>query len=271
MRLSVRRTRLLVLGTLLTMALAACVPGTAASPGTTASDDGGPVTGEIVVLAAASLRVAFEDLGAAFEAQHPGARVTFSFGGSAGLAEQIVSGAPADVFAAASTATMDTATAGLRDAEVAGREPLRPALFATNSMALVVPLANEARVREITDLERGDVMFASCEEHVPCGAAARRVLDAAGIDAAPVTYEKDVTAVLTKVRSDEVDAGLVYVTDIDDTVQAVELPDDLTTTTAYPILALPQAPHPSGAAAFTAFVLSAQGRDVLARHGFAAP
>src|SRR5215475_14388951 len=60
----------------------------------------------LTVLAAASLTETFTQLGKEFEAAHPGAKVTFSFGGSSTLAQQIVQGAPADVFAAASPATM---------------------------------------------------------------------------------------------------------------------------------------------------------------------
>jgi len=257
----------------LALTLAACGQSTApGSPGTspgTAPDDA--LSGELVVLAAASLQDAFDELGAAFHEAHPGVTVTFSYGGSSGLAEQIVAGAPADVFAAASTSTMETAVHGLQDAGVAGADALSPTLFASNSMVLAVPLANEAGVQGLADLERDDVTFAVCEEAVPCGAAAVRVLQAAGVTAAPVTLEKDVTAVLIKVRDDEVDAGIVYVTDLDESVTGIEVPADVNTTTSYPILALPEAPHPETAAAFTDFVLSAEGLAVLASHGFAAP
>src|SRR5690606_36370889 len=99
-----------------------------------------------------------------------------------------VSGAPADVFASASTATMTTAVAGLQDAGVEGADALVPALFARNSMILAVPRANAAQVTRLADLARGDVTFALCEEQVPCGAASVRVLEAASITALPVTY-----------------------------------------------------------------------------------
>ncbi len=265
----------------LALALAACGQSTApaapdadfsVSPGdTTPSPAAEQLTGEVVILAAASLADAFTELGTEFEARNPQLTVTFSFGGSSGLAEQIVSGAPADVFASASTATMETAVTGLQDAGVEGADALAPALFATNSMILAVPSGNPAQITGLADLERDGVTFALCEEQVPCGAASVRVFEAANITALPVTYEKDVTAVLTKVRSDEVDAGIVYVTDIDDTVESIEIPADVNTTTSYPILALPEAPNPDAAAAFTAFVLSDEGLAVLAGYGFAAP
>lgn len=270
--------RLAPLGLVLALAatlVTACAPlhGAGAVPpgGTigTTTDAGSSVatelSGEVVVLAAASLREAFTELGDAFESRHPGVSVTFGFGGSSGLAAQLVSGAPADVFAAASTSTMATVVEGLRP----GSDATAPAVFARTAMVLAVPRANRAGVRSIADLE--DVSFAVCAPEVPCGAVAARVLEAAGVDAVPVTYEKDVTAVLVKVREDEVDAGFVYATDVDESVLAIELPGPLDATTTYPILTLPEAPNPAGAAAFTDFVLSPAGRAVMAGHGFAAP
>src|SRR5690606_5384833 len=134
------------------------------------------LTGELVVLAAASLTEAFTELGTAFEARHPELTVAFSFGGSSGLAEQIVSGAPADVFASASTSTLETAVTGLAEADVGGADALSPTLFATNSMLLAVPRANEAAVTGLADLAREDVTFALCEAHVPCGTASAHIL-----------------------------------------------------------------------------------------------
>ena len=95
-----------VLGILLS-ACGAEPQATAPSPVQSGSTIGGAIT----VLAAASLTEAFTQIGKDFEAKNPGSTVTFSFGSSATLATQIVQGAPADVFAAASPATMETVTA----------------------------------------------------------------------------------------------------------------------------------------------------------------
>ena len=70
------------------------------------ASDVGKVTGTITVFAAASLQGAFTTIGKQFEAAHPGTTVKFSFGPSSGLADQIKSGSPADVFASASTQNM---------------------------------------------------------------------------------------------------------------------------------------------------------------------
>lgn len=226
----------------------------------------GAVHGEITVFAAASLSESFGELADRFESDHPGTSVVLSLGPSSGLATQITQGAPADVFAAASQATM----ARVVDAGLAAD----PTTFATNRMQLVVPAANPARVRGLADLARPGVKLALCQPAVPCGVTAQQVLTAAGVTVTPVTQESDVKAVLAKVRLGEVDAGLVYVTDVratDDEVRGIEVPTDVNASTAYPIAALKSAQNLPTATAFVDLVLSSTGREVLATAGFGAP
>lgn len=254
-----------------------------AGAGATSSDDG--LRGEVVVLAAASLAAPYEQLAAELEAAHPGLRVTLSVGPSSTLAAQVVQGAPADVLATASEPTMATALAGLRDADVPGARDARPVVVATNTMALAV--APGAGVDALGDLERPGVRLAVCRAEVPCGVGAAAVLDAAGLAVEPVTYENDVAAVLTKVVLGEADAGLVYASDVRPdaarvragSVVGVALSDTGGTdgtdgtawTTRYPVLAVPDAPHPRAAAAFVALVTSERGAEVLREHGFGPP
>ncbi|GAA1061683.1 molybdate ABC transporter substrate-binding protein [Agromyces bracchium] len=223
-------------------------------------------SGTVTVFAAASLTEAFEELAGRFEARHPEVDVVLNLGGSAALAEQVVAGAPADVFAAAAEAPMATVVdAGLADATT---------VFATNTLELVVPAGNPAGISGLDDLARPELRIALCDPTVPCGAAAATLLDEAGIEAAPDTLESDVKAVLTKVSLDEVDAGLVYRTDVrsaGDAVEGIEVPAAASVVNRYPIAALADAPHPHAAAAFAAFVTGAEGRQVLDGHGFGAP
>ena len=222
------------------------------------------VTGRVDVFAAASLTDAFERLGEQFEAANPGTTVTFSFGASSALAQSIVGGAPADVFAAASPVTMDVvATAGdARD----------PVVFTRNRLVLAVPTGNPAGVRGLADLARPDLKVALCAEQVPCGAAATTVLEAAGVQAAPDTLEQDVRAVLAKVRLGEVDAALVYRTDVlaaPDEVEGVPFPEADQAVSAYLLAPLAGARNPGAAQAFVAHVLSSEGQRVLVDAGFA--
>ncbi len=246
--------------------LSGCGSGEPAASTASASASAGGGATEVTVFAAASLTGTFTELGKAFEAAHPGTTVRFNFGSSATLAQQIVQGAPADVFAAASPATMKTVT----DASLAGA----PATFARNKLEIAVPKDNPAEVDELKDLTDGQVKVALCAEQVPCGAAAVKALDAAGLKVTPVTLEQDVKATLTKVELGEVDAALVYRTDVIASagkVTGIEFPEADKAINDYPIATLTEAPAGDLAKQFADLVLSQPGKDVLTKAGFEAP
>jgi len=224
------------------------------------------VSGTVNVFAAASLKEAFTQLGNQFEAAHPGAKVVFNFGPSSGLATQINQGAPADVFASASTKNMSQV--------VDGGQATSPSDFASNVMEIAVPVKNPAGITALSDLARSGVKVALCQAAVPCGATAAKVFTNAKLTVTPVTQEVDVKAVLTKVTLGEVDAGVVYVTDVRAAgakVKGIEIPADVNASTKYPIATLTKAPNKATAQAFTDYVLSAEGASVLTAAGFAKP
>ena len=226
----------------------------------------GPKVVTIRVFAAASLTESFTELGKRFEADNPGANVEFNFGPSSGLVQQIDSGAPADVFASASSANMD-AVVDAGDAE-------DPEDFATNTMQIAVPPDNPADIGGLEDLVGKDVKVALCQPQVPCGKVAAEVFANAGLTVQPVTEEVDVKSVLTKVTLGEVDAGVVYVTDVlaaGDDVTGVEIPADLNASTTYPIATLEGSEDDETAAEFVDFVLSDVGAKVLEDAGFERP
>ncbi|MER5318211.1 molybdate ABC transporter substrate-binding protein [Streptosporangium roseum] len=247
----------------LAAALSGCAAGGQAAP--VASAAGGEAT-TLTVFAAASLTGTFGELGKTFEAAHPGTSVRFNFGSSATLAQQIVQGAPADVFAAASPATMKTVT----DASLA----TGPNVFARNKLQIAVPADNPAGVDGLADLADPKVKVALCAAQVPCGAAAVKALDAAGLKVTPVTLEQDVKATLTKVALGEVDAALVYRTDVlaaAGKVTGIDFPEADKAINDYPVAVLSKAPAPERARQFVELVLSRQGKDVLTGAGFEAP
>jgi len=235
-------------------------------PSSGSSGGGAGVTGTVNVFAAASLQEAFTRLGTQFEAAHPGARVVFSFGPSSGLAAQITGGAPADVFASASTTNMDQV--------VSAGGAAGATTFARNTMQIALPAQNRAGVTGVTDLARPGVKVAVCQPAVPCGAGAVAVFAKAGIAVTAVTQESDVKGVLTKVRLGEVDAGVVYVTDVKaagSKVTGLKIPDAVNASTSYPIAPLTRAVNAAGARAFTDYVLSSAGASVMAEAGFTRP
>ncbi|WP_188127341.1 molybdate ABC transporter substrate-binding protein [Actinoplanes lobatus] len=220
-------------------------------------------TGAVTVFAAASLTESFTTLGKQFEAAHPGSKVTFNFGGSSGLATQINEGAPADVFASASPKTMQTVTSAEN-----------PVTFVRNQLVIAVAKGNPKGITGLADLTKPDLKVALCAEAVPCGAAAKTALEAAGVKLTPVTLEQDVKAALSKVKLGEVDAALVYRTDAKASaadVDGIEFPESAKAINDYPIALLKSAANTTGGQAFIDYVLSADGVKVLTEAGFQAP
>jgi molybdate transport system substrate-binding protein len=240
---------------------------TSAGSGSSAPAASSPaLSGNITVFAAASLTETFTELGKQFEAANPGAKVTFSFGPSSGLAEQINNGAPADVFASASPKNMDqvVSAGGASD----------PKVFATNEMQIATPPNNPAKITSVNDLAKSSVKTALCQPQVPCGSVAQQVFTNAKITVKPVTLEPDVKSVLSKVQLGEVDAGMVYVTDVKaagDKVKGVPIADDVNASTDYPITALTKSGNAAVASAFEDLVLSPAGESVLTAAGFSQP
>lgn len=222
------------------------------------------ITGEIVVFAAASLTESFTQIGKDFEAAHPGVEVTFSFAGSSALARQINQGAPADVFASAAPANM-------KQVSDAGGVVGPAVTFVRNRLEIAVPKGNPAKITGLADFGKAEHKIALCAEQMPCGAAAKKVFEAAGVTPAPDTLEQDVKAVLAKVRLGEVDAALVYRTDVRSAsgqVEGIEFAEADKAVNDYPIAVLAKAPNAAGARAFVDHVLSDGGRAVLSGAGF---
>jgi molybdate transport system substrate-binding protein len=250
---------------MLIMVLAGC----SAAPVAPASEPSGAATGptgEITVLAAASLTESFTTIGRDFEAANPGTKITFSFGSSATLAAQVTAGAPVDVFAAANESTM-------RIVSDAG-QAVDPQPFVTNTLQIAVPPGNPAKISGLADFADAGRRFALCAPEVPCGSAAEEVFRTAGVEAAPDTLETDVKAALQKVRLGEVDAALVYRTDViaaGDDVEGVDFPEAAAAVNVYPITALTEAKNPDLATAFVGYVRGPEGQAVLSKAGFASP
>lgn len=238
-----------------TAALAACGAVLVAA-GSCGDDPDAAERRSLTVFAASSLTDVFGDIAAAFEAAHPGVDVTLQFAGSSRLATQINAGASADVFAAA-----DERTATQVDAR-------QVTVFARNRPAIAVPPDNPAGVTGLDSLTDRDLVLALCAPDVPCGALAEQV-GGPELVAAADTREPNVRGVLTKVLLGEVDAGVVYITDLTaagDAVTGIDI--DHPASTAYPVALLSESPE---AADFVAFVLSPPAQELLAGAGFEAP
>ncbi len=221
------------------------------------------LAGTLTVVAAASLTDVFDDLAGRFEEQHPGVEVVVGYGASSALAQQLLSGAPADVVASADESVLaPLAAEGLVEV---------PVVFAENSLTLAVPAGNPGGVSGLADSR---LTVALCDPVVPCGSAAERLLERSGVVASVDTFAEDARAALTQVALGEVDAALVYRTDVlaaAAVVEGVDVPEADAVVNRYPIARLRGARNPAAAQAFIDFVLGPVGREVLADAGFGIP
>lgn len=227
---------------------------------------------DLVVSAAASLTNAFRTLAAEYEKTHPDTKVVLNFGASDVLMQQIVKGAPADVFASADQAAMDRAVA---------EQVVQPASrkdFAANQIVLIVPADSKLGIGALRDLTRADVKRVAYgnPSSVPVGRYTRGALEAEHLwdaVAAKGVPAQNVRQSLDYVARGEVDAGFVFATDAaimpDKVKVAVRVPNR--TPVTYPIAVTTQTRQPAQAASFVQYVLSPAGQDVLARYGFQKP
>jgi molybdate transport system substrate-binding protein len=259
------RRRGLASTALLIGAVAASCGGGSPEPPAPSADEP-RLEGSITVFAAASLTDVFTELAETFEAREPGVTVRLDLGASSSLREQILAGAPADVFAAADERNVT--------AVVDAGEATAPVTFASNDLQIAVPAGNPAGVRELADLADDGLLVGLCAPEVPCGALAREALGRAGVTPAPDTEEPDVRALLAKIRSGDLDAGLVYRTDVRAAapdVEGIDLPDDAVVRTTYPLVVLDRTDEREVADAFVDLVTSEEGRATLAAAGFGPP
>ena len=225
------------------------------------------VNGEVLVSAAASLTKAFTVMEDAFEDANPGIDVSLNLASSSNLREQILEGAPVDVFASANTSNMNRVSE-------AGAVAGEARIFAENTLQIAVPAGNPAGVTGLVDFANQELLIGLCAEDVPCGDFGRQALDNAGVTPSIDSNEPDVRALLTKIEAGELDAGIVYVTDVISTeggVERVEIPENQNVVAEYSIAILVDAPNAEAAAAFVSFVMSDAGQGIMGEYGFIAP
>jgi molybdate transport system substrate-binding protein len=247
----------------LSASLAAC--GSDSSSSSSGAAASGSESGGVIVSAASSLKGALTTYGASFK---PGP-VRLSFAGSDELAAQIEQGVKPDVFASANTKLPEQLYAkGLVE---------KPEVFAGNRLVLAVPA--DSRIKTVADAAKSGTTVAIGSASVPVGAYTHEVLDKLGADGAAIlenvrSEEPDVKGVVGKLTQGAVDAGFVYITDVDATrgqIRAIELPRDASPTVAYGIAVVKGAKHPVNARRFVDGIKGAKGQQVLKDAGFEPP
>ena len=225
-----------------------------------ASCGGSDNPGELDVYAAASLTDVLPEI-------DPDAR--YSFAGSDELATQIREGAPADVYAAASSKYPQELYAEALVGE--------PVTFASNRLVLIVPTSNPAGIESPEDLLPEGTRLVLAAEGVPVGDYAREALTELGLEAAlanVVSNEDDVKGVSGKVALGEADAGIVYATDavpLGDEVRVIALPDGAQPSIEYQVAVVNASEDADVAQAFVERLRSDEGRTALESAGFVVP
>jgi molybdate transport system substrate-binding protein len=225
---------------------------------------------EITVSAAVSLRDAFREISKQYE-ERTGARVNFNFGASGALQKQIESGAPVDVFASAGIPQMDAlGTQGLIAPETR-RD------FARNTLVLIVPTDNTSGITTFADLGDAKVtkLAIGNPKTVPVGQYAEQSLTRLGLWhrlGPKLILAEDVRQALDYVARGEVDAGMVYASDVRATgarVRAVATaPPDSHDPILYPIAVVRASVRQDAARAFIDAVTNDEGQRTLGKYGF---
>ncbi len=225
---------------------------------------------ELVVSAAADLQPAFTEIGAAFE-KETGTHVTFNFGSTGQLAQQIAQGAPVDLFAAADrTYVNDLATHG----QIL---PDTVQLYARGRITLWTRADNPRPPQSLADLTRSDIRRVAIAnpEHAPYGIAAREALQRAGvwdIVQPKLIFGENVAQTKQYAETGNVDAAIISLSlSVGFKGHWVLIPQELHNPLDQALGVVRGAKNERAARAFIAFVDSPTGRAVMIKYGFILP
>lgn len=225
---------------------------------------------QITAFAAASLGDVLTAIGTNFQAQ-TGIHVSFNFGGSSALEQQIVLGAPVDVFLSADEAKVDKL-------EKHGLIlPHTRRTFLSNTLVIVARAGYKHPLHSAADLVHASSIALGQPDSVPAGIYAREYLQKLGLWkalASRVVPTENVRAALAAVEAGNADVAIVYKTDamVGTHVRVVlEIPASEGPPIAYALAVLKSAPHPAYARRFARYVTSARARSVFKQYGFTVP
>lgn len=206
---------------------------------------------QVVVFAASSLAESHTKLGKLFEISNPGTKIKFVFSASTTLATQIIEGAKADIYISASPEDMKRVSTGRN--------------YLKNSVVLAVPI--NSRIRKTSQLNHG-IIWIRCANQIPCGRAAQRAIAAEGITSTPKSLEPMAVSVISKLLAGEVDAAVVYQSDVvanRTKIREIQFRDKASAMTQYKIAELSKTLLSKKV---YKFLLSSQSKKLLQSYGF---
>lgn len=225
-------------------------------------------SGEILINAAASLREPMQKIGELYKEKQPELTVSFNFGASGALLQQIQNGAPADIFLSAAQKQMNTAQEEGLIVEESRFDWLQ------NKLVVAVPVQSQLEITAMEDILKAAAIALGAPDSVPAGAYAKEALEEAGLwesVSQNLVQGKDVSQVLAFVESGSADAGFVYLSDLfgrEKAKKAFEVPDDLYSKVIYPGAVIKNSQNIDAARAFLNFLKTPEAGAILEEYGF---
>lgn len=221
---------------------------------------------ELTISAAASLQDALKEIAADFEKKHPNIKITYNYGASGALQQQISHGAPVDLFFSAAEDKYDKLVKDGLINKNNGTDLVR------NELVLIVP--SHSDVKGFNDLAKSEQFSIGTPESVPAGKYAKETLENLKLwneVEEKVVYAKDVRQVLTYVETGNVDAGIVYKTDamISKKVKVAATADENThSPIVYPVGVVKKSPHQKEAKLFYDYLQEKEILQIFKEYGF---
>ncbi len=224
----------------------------------------------LTISAAISLSNALNEIKPFYERSHPNVRLTYNFGSSGALQQQIEQGAPADIFFSAATRQMEALQS--KNLLLAGT---RRNLLG-NQVVLITPVNSNLGVASFQNLTNNNISRIAMGEprSVPAGQYAQEVLNSLNLYQriqSKLVLANNVRQVLTFVETGNADAGIVYATDAQQSNRVkivATAPAGSHSPIIYPIAAIQSTRNPAAARAFIQFLSSSQARQVFNKYGF---
>ncbi len=224
---------------------------------------------ELLVSAAASLKDALSDIKPIYTQERTNTEITYNFGSSGSLQQQIEQGAPVDIFVSAAKKQMDA----LQNKGLIVNNTRKNLL--KNQLVLVVP-KNNTTIKTFQDLatNKTKTIALGAVGSVPAGQYAQEVLTYFKLldkVKAKIVYAKDVRQVLNYVATGNADAGFVYLTDAKTTTQVrivATAPEKSHSPIVYPVAAIKSTKSPQAAKNFVQFLSTEKAKTVFQKYGF---
>ncbi len=224
---------------------------------------------ELMVSAAASLTDCMNEIETEYTAAHPNMTITYNFGSSGSLQQQIEQGAPCDIFFSAGKKQMKA----LQDKSLIVNDSVKNVL--ENKVVLIAPKDGK-KIESFADLKNADIKKIGVGEpkSVPVGQYTKQVFEKMKLTSdlsSKLVYAKDVREVLSWVETENVQAGIVYETDakISTKVQiCCVAPEDSHDKVVYPIGIIKESKHPDEAQQFLNYLLGEDAKKIFTKYGF---